>query len=387
MLFSGNSNKSIYLDYAATTPVSERAFKAMRPYFSDVFYNPSSLHIPGQKAQGALDVARNSIADLIGADWKEVIFTASATESINLAIRGAVKASALKNPHIVTTNIEHSAVLTTCRELEKEGTEVTYIAVNKDGFVSSERVEEAIKENTVLVTIGYVNNEIGTVQPIAEIAEAIESYKLKAVSCKLVFHTDAVQAANYLDINVKNLGVDMMTLSSHKIYGPKGSALLYKKEGIDLVPVITGGDQERGYHSGTENIPAIVGFAEALKETGEIMEEESKKMRELQDFFITKVLNSISGVLLNGSRENRIPNNVNFCFEGKKSETLIPELDSYGIYASGGSACRARVPEPSHVIEAISRSTCAKSSLRFTLGRSTTQKDIEYTVNKIKSII
>ena len=318
-------NKGIYLDYAATTPVSERVFLAMEPYFSKEFANPSSLHIPGQRAQAALDEARQQVADILGASWKEIIFTASATESINLAIRGTIKAIPIVPPggtipvlrhserpkvipHIVTTNIEHSAVLNTCRDLEKKGVEVTYLPANKDGLVTAQQVKDALRENTVLVSIGYVNNEIGTIQPISDIANIIRdirNYKHEVRNSKQIqnskskiqnknisdfgfrssdlesgyplFHTDAVQAANYLDINVQNLGVDMMTLSGHKIYGPKGVGVLYKKDSVILKPIIIGGGQERELRAGTENIPAIVGFAEALKETEEAKKKKIKK--------------------------------------------------------------------------------------------------------------
>ena len=387
MFSSGGSKKGIYLDYAATTPVSKRAQEVMEPYFSDVFYNPSSLHIPGQKARGVLDKARQAIGDIIEASWKEIIFTSSATESINLALRGIVKASKQENPHIITTNIEHSAVLSTCRDLEKEGVEVTYLPVDSEGFISAGQVKEALKENTVLVSVGYVNNEIGTIQPVVEIMETIREHRMaQAKGAYALFHTDAVQAANYLDINVKNLGVDLMTISSHKIYGPKGTALLYKKEGVELAPIITGGDQERGYHSGTENLPAIVGFAEALKETQELKEKENSRLKELQDLFIKKILDNTSGVALNGSRENRVPNNISLCFESKDTETLLPALDEAGIYASSGSACKSRIPEPSHVIEAIGKKDCARRTIRFSLGRSTTNKDVERALNGIIKI-
>ena len=422
-------NKGIYLDYAATTPVSERVFLAMEPYFSKEFANPSSLHIPGQRAQAALDEARQQVADILGASWKEIIFTASATESINLAIRGTIKATPIVPPggtipvlrhserpkvipHIVTTNIEHSAVLNTCHDLEKEGIEVTYLLVDKEGLITAKQVKEALKENTILVSIGYVNNEIGTIQPISDIANIIRdirNYKHEVRNSKQIqnskskiqnknisdfgfrssdlesgyplFHTDAVQAANYLDINVQNLGVDMMTLSGHKIYGPKGVGVLYKKDSVILKPIIIGGGQERELRAGTENIPAIVGFAEALKETEEAKKKEMARLQKLRDFFIDESLKHAKNIILNGSREYRVANNASFCFEGKKTETLIPRLDAAGIYVSGGSACVSRTLEASHVIEAIGKKKHAKSAVRFTLGRATTKKDIEKAID------
>ena len=392
----------IYLDYAATTPVSKKVMARMRPYFSDIFGNPSSLHLYGQKAQGVLDEARHNVADILNCSWKEIIFTPSATISINIALRGIVKASLVgsdptNEPHILTTNIEHSAVLNTCEDLEREGVEVTYLSVDKEGLITPKQIKDAIKKNTVLVSVGYVNSEIGTVQPIKEIAKVIRSYNLQpthshrqrsvagATTYNLVFHSDAVQAANYLDINVKNLGVDLMTLSAHKIYGPKGAALLYKKESVDLAPIITGGEQERGYMAGTENIPAILGFGEAMKETQELKETEAKRLAELQDYLI-KNIKKIKNIGLNGSETQRIYNNVNIYFENKLAEVLIPLFDSEGIFVSGGSACTSRTPEPSHVIIAIGREKYAKSSISVTMGRSTCKKDIDKIIAVIKKL-
>lgn len=367
-LFKKSDSNNIYLDYAATTPVSPRVFDAMKPYFSEDFANPSSLHLSGQKARAALDKARHDVADILEASWREVFFVPSATHSINLAIRGLV--SSADNPHIITTNIEHSAVLNTCRSLEKEGVEVTHIPVDEKGLVDPEDIKKALKDNTVLVSVMYVNNEIGTTQPIKEIAGILKGHSA-------YFHTDAVQAANYLDINVQELGVDMMTLSGHKIYGPKGSAILYKKEEVELQPLITGGEQERKLSAGTENMPAFIGFTEALKETEELKNAESARIKKLRDAFIKKVLKEAPGVGLNGSQDKRVPNNINIYFEDLASEVLIPLFDAEGVLVSGGSACTSRTPEPSHVIAALGREEYAKNSIRVTLGRSTTQKDIE----------
>lgn len=377
LLKKKNNISGIYLDYAATTPVSERVYDVMSPYFSDKFANPSSLHVPGQKAQADLDSARQGVADVLEVSWKEVFFTSSATHSINLAIRGAVKAAAVKNPHIITTNIEHSAVLNTCRDLENEGVEVTYINTNEDGLVSAEDVKNALQENTVLVSVMYVNNEIGTVQPIAEIANAVRDFRNSTSSSYPLMHTDAVQAANYLDVGAKTLGMDLMTLSGHKIYGPKGSAILYKREAASIEPIISGGEQERKMYAGTENMPAIIGFAEALKETEELKEKETKRVSALRDLFIDRVLSEAPGVGLNGSKNNRVANNINIYFENISSESLIPLFDSEKIYVSGGSACTSRTPEPSHVISALGKDAYAKNSIRVTLGRHTTKNDIE----------
>lgn len=399
-------NEGIYLDYAATTPVSKRVMARMRPYFSDVFGNASSLHLYGQKAQGVLDETRHNVADILGCSWKEIIFTPSATISINLALRGIVKnyivsAKGAMSAHIVTTNIEHSAVLSTCSDLEREGIEVTYLPVNKEGLITLKQVENAIKENTVLVSVGYVNSEIGTVQPIKEIARFINFHNLTFKTHNLVFHSDAVQAVNYLDINVKNLGVDLMTLSAHKIYGPKGAALLYKKEGVELMPTITGGEQERGYMAGTENIPAILGFGEAMKETEELKETETRRLEKLQEYLILNIKN-IKGVGINGfiprlssgqvnlsqnrAEIKRVPNNVNIYFENKLAEVLVPLFDREEIFVSGGSACTSRTPEPSYVIIAIGREKYAKNNIRITMGRSTTKKSIDKLIGAIKKL-
>ncbi|MEX2144866.1 MAG: cysteine desulfurase family protein [Candidatus Spechtbacterales bacterium] len=382
------NKQGIYLDYAATTPVSEAVFKEMQPYFGDVFANPSALHTMGQEAQAALDNARHEIADILGADWREIIFTASATESINLAIRGVVKDAkrSLENPHIVTTSIEHSAVLETCRDLEKEGVEVSYIPVDGDGLVNPDDVAKAIKDTTVLASVMYVNNEIGTIQPIKQISDLINSYNENSDVKKVVFHTDAVQATNYLDINPHDLGVDLMTISGHKIYGPKGTAILFKSRDVSLAPATTGGGQERGYRSGTENIPAIVGFAKALKDAQSFKNSESERLTALRDKFIKDVLSGAKGAGLNGSAEKRIANNASFCFENFPSEVMVPALDAKGVYVSSGSACAARVPEPSHVINAIGKEDCALNTIRCTLGRETTEEDLKKATEAIIEI-
>lgn len=395
-MFLSHKNHGVYLDYAATTPVSPAVHAAMEPYFHEIFANPSSLHIPGQKAQNAVDEARARVAELIGASWKEAFFTPSATESINLALRGAVQTAkhrGIPNPHVITTNIEHSAVLKTIRALEAEGTEATFLPADNEGLVSAQQVKEALRENTVLVSVMYVNNEIGTVQPIKEIAKTISAYRQSriansnqqsAISNRPIFHTDAVQAANYLPLAVDRLGVDMMTLSGHKIYGPKGVGLLYKKEAVDLTPIVTGGEQERGLHAGTENVPAIVGFSAALEDAEELKESERQRVSALRDMLIDGVLRESETVTLNGSRRERVANNANFCFKNKSSEALLPQFDKAGIFLSGGSACTARVPEPSHVIAALGKKEEAKNAVRLSLGRHTTKKDVKKAVQVIR---
>ena len=383
-----NKVDKIYLDYAATTPVSEDVMKEMQPYFSDIFGNPSALHRMGQEAQSALDNARHSVADIIGADWRDIIFTASATESLNLALRGAVKEAkhAIEIPHIVTTAFEHNAVLKTCRDLEEEGVEVTYLPVDGNGLVSLEDISQALKENTILVSVMYVNNEIGTIQPIREISDIIKAHNAQYGTKRVIFHTDAVQAANYLNINIHDLGADMMTLSGHKIYGPKGVAILFKSDDVSIAPTTTGGGQERGYRSGTENVPALVGFAKALKDAQDLRQSESERLIALRDNFIQKVLSEGKDISLNGSAQKRVANNANFCFKNIPSEVLIPALDAKGIYVSSGSACTARVPEPSHVIQAIGKGDCAINSIRCTFGRSTTEEELKKSAEAIIEI-
>lgn len=376
MLFS--KEQPIYLDYAATTPVSKRVAEAMTPYFSEKYGNPSSLHRKGQEAQAAIDSARAAVSELLEVSWKEVFFTASATESINTILRGipiSARARGIATPHIITTNIEHSAVLETCRVLEGYGIEVTYLPVNSEGLISAQQVKDALTDHTVLVSVMYVNNEIGTIQPIREIADILKG-------TGVLLHTDAVQAANYLDIRPAMLGVDLMTLSGHKIYGPKGVGLLYKKESVAIAPLLTGGGQERGMRGGTENVPAIVGFAEALKETTQLRESETARLIALRDSFFEHI-ETIEGITINGSRTQRIANNINISVEGVGAEIAIPWMDERHIYVSSASACTARVPEPSHVIAALGEKTLAKNSIRFTLGRNTNKTDIERAVQAV----
>lgn len=371
--------KKVYLDYASTTPVDAKVQRAMKPYFFLKFGNPGAMHSFGQEAQAAVDESRQKVADFFGCDFNEIIFNGSATESNNLAIRGIVKNVGLTKSHIITSSIEHKSVLETCRDLEKEGIEVTYLPVTKDGFVRPEDVEGAIKENTVLVSIMYVNNEIGTIQPISEIAKVVKGP---------LFHTDAVQALSYLDCNVKNLGVDLLTFSGHKIYGPKGIGGLYVRKGIELSPLITGGNQERGLRSGTENVPYIVGFWKAIELAQSLRKKESMRLEKLRDYFIDEVTKKIPKAELNGARENRIPNNANFLFRGVSANTLLIALDREGIAASSGSTCTIKTVTPSEVLVALGRSEEeARQSIRFTLGRGTTKKDIDYTMQKIRKIL
>ena len=373
----------IYLDYAATTPVDKDVLEAMLPYFGEKFGNPSSVHSFGQDAQSAVDQARSHIADFLGCLSQEIVFTGSATEANNLAILGSA-ASALsvsQKAHIITTRIEHESVLEPIKQLAKTNpnVSVTYLPVSRDGFVSAEAVRDALTPETALVSVMYANNEIGTIQPIKEIAEVVREHneKLKAKSYKLktVFHTDAVQAALYCPMKVADLGVDMLTLSGHKIYGPKGVGALYVKKGTVVSPVIFGSGQEYGKRSGTENVPGIVGIGAAVEAIDRSAGESIEKLR---DYFIDETLNQISTYSLNGGRQSRLPNNANILFRGVSSVDLIMRLDAEGIAVSSGAACQSKAVAASHVLAALGLSVKdASSSIRFSLGKNTTKKDID----------
>jgi cysteine desulfurase len=360
----------IYLDYAATTPIDPKVLKAMLPYLKKEFGNPSSIHSFGQKALGAVDEAREKVAKFLGCDATEIIFTGSATEANNLAIFGLVK----KGDHIIVSKIEHHAILEPCRVLEKRGVEVTYLPVDKDGLVSVFDVKKAVKPNTVLVSIMYANNEIGVIQPVAEISQAI-----KTADKRIYFHTDAVQAVNYLDCQVNNLGVDLLTISSHKIYGPKGVGALFIRKGVPINPLIYGGGHERGLRSGTENVAGIVGLGQALEEIqNPKLKIHNIKIKQLRDKLIKRILKTIPGSQLNGSSKLRLSNNANISFKGAEGEALVIALDQKGVACSTGSACSSKSLEPSHVLLALGLSReAAHGSLRISLGRFTTEKEID----------
>ncbi len=375
--------KKIYLDYAATTPMDEEVLKEMMPYFLEKFGNPSSIHSFGQEALEAVDRARSQVAEFLGASPQEIIFTSGATESNNMVIKGILKASGLKNPHIITSSIEHHCVLYSCKTVEKNSADVTYLRVDKDGLVNPKDVKEAIRENTILVSIMYANNEVGTIEPIAEIGEVLKNINLEREKNnlpKIYFHTDAVQAVNYLDCNVNNLGVDLLSLSGHKIYGPKGIGALYIRRGTRIKSIQQGGEQEYNLRAGTHNVPGIVGLGKAIS----LVPKHRKKMdeiRKLRDYLIDQVLENIPASQLNGSREHRLPHNANFSFKGVEGESLLIMLDQEGIAVSTGSACSSKSLEPSHVLTAMGISPeIAHSSLRFTLGKDTTKEDIDYTL-------
>ena len=374
-------HKRVYLDYASTTPLDSEVERAMTPYFREYFGNAGSIHAEGQKAQVAIDEAREVIAKALNATWQEIVFTGSATESDNLAIRGVVSAHQDKKPHVVTSTIEHRAILDTCKDLEERGhAEVTYINPNSEGRIDPKDVEAALTDNTVLVSIMYANNEIGTIQPIAEIAKITKARGI-------ILHTDAVQAFGYIPCDVEKLGVDLLTLSSHKIYGPKGVGLLYVRAGTTISPEIAGGDQERGFRSGTENVPGIVGFAKAIEITQKIRQEENIRVSKLRNYMFTELQKRNKGIVLQGSPHMRLPNNINIRIPGSLGDTLLILLDQKGIAVSSGSACSAKVVTPSHVILALGKNKeDAANTLRITLGRETTQEDIDYAIEAISSL-
>ena len=379
--------KQIYLDYAATTPIDKEVLKAMTSYLKKDFGNPSSLHRFGQKTRFAIDEVRKKVAKFLNCSESEIIFTGSATEANNLAIFGVVRALKKKGikPHIITTKIEHHAVLHPFEELEKEGVEVSFLAPNKEGIIELDDIQKAIKENTVFISIMYANNEIGTIQPIQKIGKLITRLN-KNRKHKIYFHTDAVQAVNYLDCNVKELGVGLLTLSAHKIYGPKGVGALFVKQGTPIEPIIYGGGHEFGLRSGTENVAGIVGLGKAI-ELVEKHKNDIKRIKKLQDKIIEEVL-KIPNTRLNGSREKRLPNNVNISISGVEGESLVIALDQYGIAVSTGSACSSKELKPSHVLLAIGLSPKeAHGSLRITLGRFTTEEEVDYFLKILPKVV
>jgi len=371
--------KRIYLDHAATTPVDKRVIKAMEPYFDKEFGNASSLHHHGQQAALALEDTRKKVARLMNAEPEEVVFTSGGTESDNEALIGVAMASG-KGSHIITTKIEHHAILETCEFLESLGHKVTYLDVDGSGMIDPKDVERAITKKTALVSVMLVNNEIGTIEPIGEIGKICREKKV-------YFHTDAVQGYGKVSIDVKKMGIDLLTASAHKIYGPKGVGLLYKKKGVLLRSLIHGGSQESRMRAGTENVSGIVGFAKAAEIANQEMSEEARKLASLRDRLIKGVL-KIPRSYLNGHPEERLFGNAHFRFDGIEGEALILRLDAVGIEASTGSACSSRELKPSHVLTSIGlRAEQAHGSLRITIGRSTTKEDIDYVIRKLPEII
>ncbi len=361
--------KRIYLDYAATTPVHPEVVKAMLPYFSDAFGNPSSIHSYGQGAKDAIEEARNKVAALIGAGSDEVVFTSGGTEADNLAVKGVVFANEKKGNHIITSPIEHHAVIETAKFLERRGFKVTYLPVDGYGLVEPDDVKKAITDKTILISVMYANNEVGTIQPIAEIGRI-------AREAEIYFHTDAVQAVGHIPADVNELGVDLLSISAHKLYGPKGVGALYIRKGSRLTPFMHGGEQEQERRAGTHNVPGIVGFGRAAELARQGMGEEAKRLISLRDRLISGLLEQIDRTSLNGHPLNRLPNNINVSIEFAEGESTIMNLDLEGICASTGSACSSFTIEPSHVLAALGIPLeKARCSLRFSLGRWTTDED------------
>ena len=373
--------RQIYLDHASTTPVRPEVVEAMAPYFTEHFGNPSSIYPLGQEASDAVAAARESLASLIGATPREIFFSSGGTESDNWALKGFARANATKGRHIITSAIEHHAVLHTCEALEREGFEVTYLPVDEHGLVSVEDFKAAIRPDTILASIMFANNEIGTIEPIRELAAA-------AHEASVVFHTDAVQAFGHEPIDVNELGIDMLSASSHKIYGPKGVGLLYVRRGVKLQNLLDGGQQERGRRGSTENVPGIVGFARAAELAAEEIAPERDRQLALRDHAIRRILEEIPSAKLNGSWESRLANNVNFSFEFIEGEGMLLQLATRGICVSSGSACTSGSLDPSHVLLAIGLPhEIAHGSLRMTLGRDTTREDVDFAVDSLKATL
>ncbi len=377
--------KTVYMDHAATTPVHPSVLEAMLPYFSRSYGNPSGIYGIGQEARKAADEARATVSSILGCRPSEVIFTSGGTESDNAALKGAAFALKEEGNHIITSTIEHHAVLNTCQYLEKVGFEVTYLSVDQFGMVNIEDLEKAITDKTVLISIMLANNEIGTIEPVSEFAK---SAKANAEHSRILFHTDAVQGASVLDLDVDKLGVDMLSLSAHKFHGPKGMGVLYLREGTRFIPQQTGGAQEGNRRAGTENVAGIVGTAAALRLAAENREASSRHCQRLRDRLIEGILTRIEDTYLNGHPTLRLPNNANISFRYVEGEAILLNLDLQGVSASSGSACTAGTEEPSHVLLATGISPeMAHSSLRFSVGPANTDDEIEYVLSVLPGIV
>ena len=373
--------KNVYMDYSATTPVKKEVLDAMLPYFSEHFGNPSSLYSIAQESKEALEKARGQVASLIGAKANEVFFTAGGSEADNWALEGVADALKDKGNHIITTKIEHHAILHTAEYLEKHGIDVTYLDVDAEGRVNPEDVEKAITDKTVLISIMMINNEVGTIEPIKEIAEIAHNHGI-------LLHTDAVQALGNVPIDVDNMGIDLMSMSGHKIYGPKGVGALYIRKGTKISNFIHGGAQEMKKRAGTENLAGIVGFGKAAELAKENLESHINRVSELRDYFISEVTSKIPDTIVNGSMEHRHPGNANISFEYIEGESMLILLDMNGISVSTGSACSSKSLTPSHVLSAMGIPVeRIHGTLRFTIGDPTTKEDIDYVIEKLVEIV
>ena len=378
-------NQRIYLDNAATTPLDQRVLTAMLPYLTEMWGNPSSIYAEGREARKALDAARRSVAETLSARPAEIIFTSGGSESDNLALRGIAEATRERGKHIITTQIEHHAILYSAGALEKDGCRVTYLPVDGEGFVDPDALEEAVGPDTTLVSIVHANNEVGTIQPIAELARLV-----KAKNPRTVFHTDAVQAAGALDLNVDQLGVDALSLTAHKIYGPKGVGALYLRARTPLRPQIHGGSQEKERRAGTENVAGAVGLATALRLAADELVQRTDHSRALRDRLLSEIPRIVPGIRITGplDGDRRLANNASLCIEGLEAEALLLQLDMAGISASSGSACTSGSLEPSHVLTAmgISEAT-ARGSLRLTVGKDNSIAEIDYLLDVLPAFV
>ncbi len=371
----------IYLDYAATAPLLPEVMDAMLPFFVSRFGNPSGIHGTGRDARKAVEEARRQTAEVLGAESREICFTSCGSESDNLAIQGTAYALQEKGRHLITTSIEHPAVLNTCRWLEKQGFMVTYLQPDRDGIVSPDTVRNAVRPDTILVSVMTANNEIGTVEPVNEIGRICRELGV-------VFHTDAVQAVGLLPLKAEKMNADLISLSAHKFHGPKGIGALYIRKGTRLEPLIRGGSQESGRRAGTENVPGIVGLGKAIAIAEKEREENAERIRKLRDLLAESVMNAVPDAKINGHMKYRLPNNCHFSFPGVESEALLLRLDLEGIAASGGSACTSGSMEPSHVLQAIGLDDeLTKGSIRLTLGRETTSEEIRKTAQVLPDIV
>jgi cysteine desulfurase len=373
--------KRIYLDYAATTPADPEVVKAMLPYFSEIFGNPSSLHYFGRQANNAVEGARVTAADFLGTKPEEIIFTSGGTESDNFALKGTAFANSLKGKHIITSNIEHHAVLESCQFLERSGFKVTYLPVQSNGILNPDEVKKAITKGTILISVMHANNEIGSIQQISEIGKI-------AKENNIYFHTDAVQSFGHIPVNVDALNIDMLSASAHKIYGPKGVGLLYIRKGTKIHAFLNGGSQEKKLRASTHNVPGIVGFGKAIELASKNMEKETFQMLNLRDKLITGIIANIENTKLNGDSKQRLPNNVNFSIKFVEGEGMVLGLDLDGIAVSSGSACTSGSLEPSHVLKAIGRTAdLAHGSVRFSFGKFNTSEEVDYALEKFIKIV
>ena len=373
--------KRIYLDHAATTPTRPEVAEAMLPYFTEAFGNPSSVYSYGQEARQAVEEARSRVAQLIGAKSEEIIFTSGGTEANNFALKGVAYANESKGNHIITSSIEHHAVLEPCKLLEKRGFKVTYLPVDKYGLVDPDDVRKAVTPKTILISVMHANNEVGTVEPIEEIGSI-------AREAGIYFHSDAVQTAGHIPLNVDELNVDLLSVSAHKFYGPKGVGALYVRKGTKLIPLVHGGEQEKRRRAGTENVPGIVGLGKAAELAGKEMSKEAEQLVRLRDKLIRGLKEKIEHIHLNGHPRKRLPNNVNISIDFVEGESVLLNLDLEGICASTGSACSSQSLEPSHVLLALGiPPERAHSSLRFSLGRENTDADIERVLDVLPAIV